>query len=72
MPVPDNVSVTHPGLERAEIGISSRAERIARQIDRLPPGEYIIRLSKGSPRDTNWTQAVFERAERVHQLSLGR
>lgn len=39
-----------------DLGVSKRALAIARTVDRLPPGEYVIKLCKQAPEHgAGWT-----------------
>ncbi|MDH5605355.1 MAG: hypothetical protein OEY93_00550 [Anaerolineae bacterium] len=61
-----NISATHEGLADAglDVGVSRRALSLARVVDRLPPGEYLIRL-KRSPFKTRPWQVEVLRGERL-------
>lgn len=50
-------------------GISERAIRIARMIDRLPPGTYSIELLKPEIRAASWKVEI-ERLEFIQKAAL--
>jgi hypothetical protein len=54
-------------LERA--GVSRRALRMARIVDRLPRGMFVIRLEKPGVRGGEWRVEVMK-AERVREVEV--
>jgi hypothetical protein len=51
--------------------LSARAVSLAREIDRLPPGDYVIRLVKCEIRALPW-QAEIMREQPVRVMELGK
>jgi hypothetical protein len=51
--------------------LSARVVSLAREIDRLPPGEYVIRLVKCDLKSMPW-QAEIVRAESLRVMELGK
>lgn len=51
--------------------LSARAVSLAREIDRLPPGDYVIRLVKCEVRAQPW-QAEITREQPVRVMELGK
>jgi len=51
--------------------LSPRVVSLAREIDRLPPGEYVIRLSKCDLKTSPW-QAEITRSETVRNMEIGK
>jgi hypothetical protein len=51
--------------------LSPRVVSLARAIDRLPPGEYVIRLVKGELQALPW-QAEIARSEPIRTMELGK
>ena len=45
-------------ISETKTGISLPAVSMARTIDRLPPGDYIIKLEKPSSRVETWTLEI--------------
>ena len=56
-------------LDPKKAGVSSRAISIARMIDRFPPGEYIIEITKQGVKQAPWDMCAWKR-ERVQQNKL--
>ena len=56
-------------LDPQKAGVSSRAISIARMIDRLPAGEYIIEISKQDIKQAPWDLCAWKR-ERVQKQRL--
>lgn len=50
--------------------VSSEAFQVAKALDRLPPGEYIVHLSKQVARDGGW-RAKIVRSETVREVGRG-
>jgi hypothetical protein len=51
--------------------LSARVVSLAREIDRLPPGDYVIRLTKCEVRAMPW-QAEIVRTEPMRVMELGK
>ena len=60
-----------PTAPQAITDLSARVVSLAREIDRLPPGEYVIRLEKGEIRADPW-QAEIQRVEAVRVMELSK
>ena len=52
-------------------GISVRAMTLAREVDRLPPGEYVLRLTKRVRRDGGMFFEI-ARAEKIREVGHGK
>jgi len=63
-PVPEN-------LPRPVTDLSARVVSLAREIDRLPPGEYVIRLTKCELKAMPW-QAEITRAEPIRTMEINK
>jgi hypothetical protein len=63
--------VIDPTAPQAITDLSPRVVSLAREIDRLPPGEYFIHLEKGEIRAAPW-QAEIQRVEPVRVMELGK
>lgn len=55
----------------ADIGVSTRALSLAREIDRLPPGEYIAILVKHHVEAVPW-HFVLHKADRIRVMDIGK
>lgn len=66
-----NISATHEELveARVDVGISQRALSLARSVDRLPPGEYLIRLKRSPFKTCPWQVEVL-REERLWEREV--
>jgi hypothetical protein len=51
--------------------LSPRVVSLAREIDRLPPGDYVIRLTKCDLKALPW-QAEITREEPIRVMELGK
>jgi len=51
--------------------LSARVVSLAREIDRLPPGEYMIMLVKGELKALPWTAEIV-RTEPMRVMELGK
>lgn len=49
--------------------LSSRALSLAREIDRLPPGDYSVRLVKPDPGGLSWHAEII-RVETIREMEL--
>ena len=52
--------------------ITRQVTRLARAIDRLPPGDYVIRLEKGDRLDTWKALILIEEREVIRTMDLWR
>ena len=54
-----------------DVGISSRAIRLGKIIDRLPSGEFIIVLKKALVKDRAWKTTVYK-TDKVREMDIER
>ena len=47
-------------VPETKTGVSQPAVSVARTIDRLPPGDYIIKLEKPSARSESWILEIVD------------
>lgn len=69
--MPNNDTYTHEGVQTVTQDISNKARSMARSVDRLPPGDYFIRLCKPALRGQAW-EMVIDKAETVRRMELRR
>jgi len=67
----DNETFTHPNIVAVQQDVSNKAQSMAREVDRLPPGTYILILHKPSLRGQNWNLQI-DKAETVRRMDLNR
>lgn len=55
-----------------DLGCSARAISVARILDRLEPGDYIIRLSKAGNNESHYWSVEISRQEKIDSRVIGK
>ena len=56
-------------LSEPHSGVSARATSIARLVDRLPPGEYVLELTKPTVKSSAWELGTWKKG-RIQKNTL--
>lgn len=64
-------TITHANVKAVQQDTSNKARSMAREVDRLPPGVYFIRLHKPALRGQSW-ELTIDKAETVRTMELKR
>ena len=67
----DSENFTHSNIRVVQQDVSNKALSMAREVDRLPPGNYCIVVCKPSLRGQPWNLTI-EKTETVRRMDLDR